>query len=328
MGRGRARRQSSHHGILVLDKPTGFTSQDAVNVVRRVAGTRRVGHTGTLDPIATGVLVILVGEATKLSEHLVGLGKEYEGVLRLGARSNTYDAEGEIEELPDAPRPPLDRLRALAAQWTGPIDQVPPPYSAVKIDGKKLYEYARKGEAVEAAPRPVTVDAYEITSMDSDLCRFRVACSSGTYVRSLVHELGEAAGCGALVQELRRTCVGDIRIDEAVTLDQLREAGPEGFSQFLLPMIDALTDWPIYHVGDNAAGWIRRGQAIPMALARLDEESQAKGVGTRAFLVHEGEDAFAIAVVRHAPPGKPPADLARHVGAWLQPEKLLLPSPE
>lgn len=327
MARGKARRQSAHHGILVVDKPEGFTSQDAVNIVRKAAQTRRVGHTGTLDPMATGVLVMVVGEASKLSEYLTGFDKAYEGELRLGAHSDTYDATGRVVVVPDAAIPSGDELRALAARWTGDIQQVPPPYSAVKVAGRKLYEYAREGEQVEARPRPVRVDEYAIDDPADGVARFRIRCSSGGYVRSLVHEVGQAAGCGALVQSLRRTAVGDIDISEAVRLDALREGGHDAFLEHLLPMVDACTHWPVYYVRPNEAGWLRRGQAIPASLAAIDSESAPVSLGGLCFLCPHGGDAMAVGKLVAAPPGKPPADLARHSGFWFQPVKLLCPDP-
>lgn len=323
MPKGSKRRSSFHHGIVVVDKPSGMTSQDVVNVVRRAAGTRRVGHTGTLDPLATGLLIVMLGEATKLSEYLVGHGKTYEGRMKLGVRSDTYDIEGTVETVAGAALPPLDRLRAIAAEFVGDIEQVPPPYSAVKVQGKKLYEYAREGKPVEAEPRAVTVHAYDILDVDGDTARFRVQCTSGTYVRSLVHELGARAGCGALVAELRRTAVGDFAIDEAVPLADIQNAAPEAFAQFVAPMMDAVPSWPIYHAGERAVMWLGRGQAIPSALCELDGESRPPRVGDLAYVCPLGHDAAAIARVLPAPPGAPPPELRKHVGFWLQPVKLL-----
>lgn len=319
-----SKKPSHCHGVLVVDKPSGMTSQDVVSVVRRVAQTRQVGHTGTLDPLATGLLVLLVGEATKLSEYIMGFDKTYEGAARLGVQSNTYDREGDIVPGPGGPLPTLARLNELAAQWTGDIDQTPPPYSAVKIAGKKLYEYARAGETIEAQARRVRVDEFALSDLAGDTVRYRVACSSGTYVRSLVHELGLAAGCGALVAELRRTRVGDFDIGEATTLDALKEMTPEQFNDVLLPIVDGLADWPAYFVVPEGQGWLRRGQAIPVSMCEPDPKSPPGRIGDLVFLQPPGRDAMAIARVVAAPPSKPPATLQRHVGAWLQPVKLFV----
>jgi len=324
----RSKKDSLHHGLVLVDKPAGMTSQDVVSAVRRLAATRRVGHTGTLDPMATGLLVILLGEAAKLSEYLVGFDKTYEGTMRLGATSDTYDLQGEVEEHADAKAPDLEALRKLTAPFTGEILQTPPPYSAVKVRGRKLYEYARAGETVEVEPRPIRVDEFEILEADGRSARFRVACSSGTYVRSLVHELGQSAGCGAVVESLRRTRVGDISIDEAATLQELETAGAGKFGEYVLPMVDALTDWPIYAIGDTAAMWVKRGQAIPTSLAKLDPESRPAAIGDGVFLCPFGGDALAVAKVVPAPPSRPPAELNRHTGMWFQPVKLLTPVEE
>jgi len=328
MPKGSKKRASFFHGIVVVDKPTGMTSQDVVNVVRRAAGTRRVGHTGTLDPLATGLLILMLGEATKLSEYLVGYDKVYEGRMKLGVRSDTYDIEGKMEPGGGAAIPPLDRLREIAAEFVGDIDQVPPPYSAVKLHGKKLYEYAREGETVEVEPRAVTVRAFDILDVRDDTAGFRVHCTSGTYVRSLVHELGAKAGCGAVVAELRRTAVGDFAIDEAVTLDTLRDAKPESFAEFVTPMMDAVPSWSVFHAGERAVMWLRRGQAIPSSLCELDGDSQPPRIGNHVYVCPLGGDAVAIAKVLPAPPGAPPAELRSHVGFWLQPVKLLAPESE
>ena len=318
-----SKRLSKFHGLLVVDKPTDMTSQDVVNVVRRVAGTRRVGHTGTLDPLATGLLLVLVGEATKLSEYMVGFDKVYEGTLRLGVQSNTYDCQGEVVPGPGGAIPDEKTLHSLAQKYTGPIDQVPPPYSAVKVRGKKLYEYARAGVEVEAAARRVTISEFTIDRLDGDTAHFRIACTSGTYVRSLVHDVGQDAGCGALVETLRRTGVEDFHEDEAVTLDALQEGGEEGIASVLLPMLDAVTAWPIYHVQKVGIEWLRRGQAIPMALTQVDSESIEGRLGDLVFLCPLGGDACAVAKIVPTPPSKPPATLSRFAGLWLQPVKVL-----
>ncbi|MBI5155359.1 tRNA pseudouridine(55) synthase TruB [Candidatus Poribacteria bacterium] len=310
--------------MLVVDKPIGMTSQDVINAVRRVSGTRRVGHTGTLDPLATGLLIVLLGEAVKLSEYLIRFDKEYEGTLRLGVQSDTYDEQGEVVPGPGGAIPSLDRLRELASPMTGDILQTPPPYSAVKVAGKKLYEYAREGEQVEVEPRPVRVHLFELEDLEGDTARFRIACTSGTYVRSLVHELGQAAGCGAIVTGLRRTRVGDIAITEALTLSQIEAAGEDGLEESVVPMTDALTSWPIHYVGESAAAWVRRGQAIPDSLGYWEANSPRARMGGLVFLCPAEEDAMAIARVVPAPSGSPPTELRGYSGSWLQPVKLFV----
>ncbi|MEO8376731.1 MAG: tRNA pseudouridine(55) synthase TruB, partial [Candidatus Sumerlaeota bacterium] len=213
---------SEYHGVLLVDKPAGITSHDVVDRVRKVFGTRRVGHAGTLDPGATGLLVMLLGEATKISEYLIGCDKSYEGTMQLGVVSDTYDAEGEIKPGAGKTLPrKMDDLQEFASDLTGDIDQVPPAYSAKKVAGKKLYEYARQGNVPEIESREITVSDFEILTYEGDKAEFGVDCSSGTYVRSLVHSLGEAAGCGAILIELRRTDVGPFGIEDAHTLENL-----------------------------------------------------------------------------------------------------------
>lgn len=319
-----SKRLSRFHGVVVVDKPTGMTSQDVVNVIRRVSGTRRVGHTGTLDPLATGLLLVLVGEATKLSEYMVGFDKVYEGTMRLGMQSDTHDSAGEIVAGPGGGIPPIERLRELAKPLTGDLQQVPPAFSAVKVRGKKLYEYARAGEVVEAEPRDVHVSEFSIMDVDGDTATFRIACSSGTYVRTLVNDIGQAAGCGALVASLRRTAIADFTLDEAATLEKLQEGGLESFGEFVLPMLDTVTRWPIYYVGEDGQMWLKRGQAIPSALGTIDKDSQPARMNENIFLCPPGQDALAVAKVIPAPPSRPPAQLARHVGMWFQPVKLLV----
>jgi len=318
-----SKRQSLYHGILIVDKPAGMTSQDVVNVVRRAAGTRRVGHTGTLDPLATGLLIVMLGEATKLSEYLMGYDKAYEGTMRIGVRSDTYDVEGTLEETGYQGDLTLERLQELAAGCTGDVMQTPPAYSAVKVQGKKLYEYARAGAPVEVEPRPVTVHSYEVLDLVGTEATFRVKCSAGTYVRSLVHDVGELAGCGAVVKELRRTENGDFRMEEAIDLERVRATPLEAFGDLVTPMLDAIPAWSVYFVAEKGAMWVARGQAIPVALAELDSESKPPRLGDFVFISRISGDAIAVSQVVPVPPGNPPADLKRHTGLWLQPVKLL-----
>jgi len=207
-------------GLVLVDKPGGMTSHDVVNRVRRSLGTRKVGHAGTLDPMATGLLVLGVGRATRLLRYLSGLDKDYEGAGRLGEETDTLDADGTITRTGpvDVDRASLDR--ALAG-LTGDLEQRPPAYSAVKVGGEAMYRAARRGEAVEAAPRAVHVAAFEVMSFDGRDFGFRTTVSSGTYVRVLVADAGTALGCGAHLIALRRTRVGPFSIDEAGPLDDL-----------------------------------------------------------------------------------------------------------
>jgi tRNA pseudouridine55 synthase len=202
--------------LLLIDKPPGVTSHDVVDAVRRALSVRKVGHAGTLDPMATGLMLVCVGRATRLLRYLSGLGKSYEGSARLGVETDTLDAEGAVlsESEVDVGEP---ALLAAFASLTGEIEQIPPAHSAVKVGGRKLYEAARKGEVLEAPPRQVRIDSYELVSFASPSFDFRVACSSGTYIRSLVADTGRALDCGAHLTALRRTAIARFTVAEATT---------------------------------------------------------------------------------------------------------------
>lgn len=203
-------------GVLVVDKPTGPTSHDVVARTRRVLGIRRVGHCGTLDPLATGVLVLCVGPMTRFSRWLTGGDKEYEACFRLGATSDTDDALGEITETPGAKPMPRSGIETVLKRFLGVIDQVPPEHSAVRVRGVRSYHRARRGEATGLVARPVRIDRFEITGYEPPRLRVRVQCGQGTYIRSLARDLGRALGCGGLVEQLRRLRVGALTIRDAV----------------------------------------------------------------------------------------------------------------
>lgn len=210
--------------VLPVDKPAGITSHDVVALVRRALGTRKVGHTGTLDPFATGLLLICVGPATRLSEYLLGLPKTYLATARLGITTSTLDLEGEVQEerpIPDelAAEDVEDVLRSLR----GEILQVPPQFSAKKVAGEAMHRRARRGESVELAPVPVTVYSLELLGRDGPLVEFSTNCSGGTYVRALARDLGEGLGCGAHLTALRRTAIGEFSVDEALTVEELQD---------------------------------------------------------------------------------------------------------
>ncbi|MFM1920344.1 MAG: hypothetical protein RLZZ303_1978 [Candidatus Hydrogenedentota bacterium] len=228
-------------GILLVDKPSGMTSHDVVDRVRKAAGTRRVGHTGTLDPNATGLLVLCLGKATRLSEHLTGLDKTYEGTMRLGITTDSYDSDGEVVQERPVPELTLEQIQAICDRFTGAIEQLPPMVSAVKVGGERLYKIARKGEVVERQPRKVTVHEFKVLEYNAPDALIRVRCTSGTYVRALCHDVGEILGCGAILSSLRRTQVGRHSVADAATLDDL--TSPEVVRERLMPMGQAL-DFP------------------------------------------------------------------------------------
>ncbi len=222
-------------GILVIDKPLGITSHDVVGRVRRKFSTKRVGHAGTLDPLATGVLVVAVGPATRFLQYLPLEPKEYVFKVKFGIETTTQDAEGDIVAEKGVPENLLAEIERFLPDFRGSIQQIPPMYSAVKKDGKPLYALARKGETIERDPRNVFIYKYEIVQSDGDEVTFLCECSGGTYVRTLAHDMGQNVGCGAHVIELRRTRVGGFTIDCAT---QLEDATPLD----LIQLKDALTD--------------------------------------------------------------------------------------
>ncbi len=217
-----------YDGALVINKPTGRTSHDIVDAVRHLAGFRQVGHLGTLDPLATGVLVLLLGKATRLVRFYTGRRKRYTAAFRFGFATNTYDSEG-VAQGPDS-APALDRavLEHYAAESVGRFDQMPPIFSAKKVQGRPAYELARKNEVVELKPASVEVFEYRLTGLEGSIARFAVECSSGTYIRSLVHDMGQRVGCGAHLVEICRTAVGEFSLEQALTIEELADSARAG----------------------------------------------------------------------------------------------------
>jgi tRNA pseudouridine55 synthase len=223
---------SGPEGLLNIDKPAGITSHDVVAHVRRVTGVRRVGHAGTLDPIATGVLLVGVGRTTRLIEYLVGRPKTYEARLKLGQATNTYDTEGEVVAERPFAHITTEEIETHLAAFRGQIEQQPPIYSAIKKDGQPLYKLARQGIEIEVPTRQVTIYALEMLTYEAPFLDLRVTCSAGTYIRSLAHDLGQALGCSAHLTGLRRTAIGDFGVETAVSLSDLT---PDNLTDYLLP---------------------------------------------------------------------------------------------
>jgi tRNA pseudouridine55 synthase len=232
-------------GALVVNKPIGKTSHDIVDAVRHLAGFRQIGHLGTLDPLATGVLVLLLGKATRLVRFYAGRRKRYDAGFRFGYATSTFDSEG-APLGPDAP-PPLDRevLERLAAESLGRFDQMPPLFSAKKVHGRPAYELARKNQPVELKPASVELFEYHLTEIEGPVARFSIECSSGTYIRSLAHDMGQKIGCGAHLSEICRTAVGEFALDQAIEMDELAQAKREGkFQSCLIGIENLLQDFP------------------------------------------------------------------------------------
>jgi len=220
-------------GILVVDKPLGVTSHDVVAYVRRRFRIKKVGHAGTLDPGATGVLVLLLGKATKLSGTFLNQDKEYEAVLRLGTRTDSGDLDGKVISMGEVSAT-ADEITSVIKSFQGEIEQIPPMFSAKKIDGKKLYKFARKGIEIEREPRKVTIKEIQITNIAVPEIAFRVVCTKGTYIRKLAEDIGEKIGCGAVLAGLRRTRSGDIGLTSAVTVDELSGMDRKTFDENIL----------------------------------------------------------------------------------------------
>ena len=256
-------------GVLIIDKPQGPTSHDIVSQIRRALREKKVGHTGTLDPMATGVLPLVLGRATKLARYLTGGDKVYHATISLGVTTKTLDAEGEIV-LTRPVQATRDDIEAALPQFRGEIAQIPPMYSAKKIDGQKLYELARKGVEIEREAKAVHVHTFKLLDYTAPELTVEVACSAGTYVRVLAHDLGEALGCGAFLKALRRTAAGPFHIADAITLDAALEA-PEQALQRVLPLSHALAALPRINMPGDIARMVTTGYQLSVAdLRTLD----------------------------------------------------------
>ena len=292
------------NGLLIIDKPQGMTSHDVVARARRLLREKRIGHAGTLDPMATGVLVLCIGHGTRLSEYLLGEDKAYEGVITLGQRTNTDDAEGEVIATRPVPDITDDMLRALEAQFSGEIEQVPPQFSAIHKGGQRAYALARRGETVEMDARRVTVRSIRLATRDNDDAAvvhrpssivISVACSSGTYIRSLARDIGEVLGCGGHLSALRRTQAGTFTLTDAVTLAQIEATARDNTAaSLLLPMDRAVAAWPEVVLDEEGARKVLHGQMIPLTPAlSLQERVQ----GGEFWRVYDDKRVF-IAVAR------------------------------
>ncbi len=249
-------------GVLIVNKPGGMTSHDVVARVRRF-GEKSVGHLGTLDPMATGVLPLVLGRFTRLAQFYNESDKRYEGVIQFGWATNTYDAEGEPSCAPQMVRLGLEEVRAAAKEFTGPIDQYPPPFSAKKIAGIPAHRLARKGQPVNLQPKRVEIKELEITSFDGQRAHFKAWLSSGTYLRSLAHDMGKKLGPSAHLAELTRTAVREFTLDEACTLDDIEKARvPEGITELCIHPRLVLPEFPAVVASPESAARIRHGAAV------------------------------------------------------------------
>lgn len=287
----RKRKGRAVNGVLLLDKAAGITSNKALQEVKHLFRAAKAGHTGSLDPLATGMLPICLGEATKISAFLLDADKRYRVVCQLGVTTTTGDADGEILQSRDCSGVTIKQVEKLVPEFSGSISQVPPMYSAVKHEGQRLYALAREGIEVERKPRTVQIYELLVHSLHDGRLDLEVACSKGTYVRTLVEDIGEALGCGAHVVELRRLSVGPFEGD-MVTIDELRAAieadetgGLGALDRFLKPIDSGIADWPDVHLDPDAAFYMRQGQPIQVPHAptegwvRIYDQSRFLGVG-------------------------------------------------
>ena len=272
------------NGILLLDKPSGMTSHDAVQQIRKMTRQRRVGHTGTLDPLATGLLVICIGNATKVARFISEMDKTYQAQVCLGRSSETFDSEGVTEEQSAAEVPEFGRaeLEEVLSEFTGLISQKVPAYSAVRVDGKRLYKLARGGVAVETPEREIEIKDIKLRSYDLPYLELEVTCSKGTYVRSLAHEIGSRLGCGGYLSQLRRTQVGELTLDRALTLEQAGEHSSAGTMEKQLLSCDQVLDYAAIQIRDEFREYVVSGRE-----PRKEDILNVEGIfttGDRIFL--------------------------------------------
>ncbi len=277
------------NGVIVINKEKGYTSFDVVACLRRILSTRKIGHTGTLDPDAVGVLPVCVGSATKAVDLLTATEKEYIATVQLGSETDTQDASGTVLRTAEVAVIEAD-IRRVVGEFVGEIDQIPPMYSAIKQDGKKLYELARAGKTVERKPRRITVHEIEVLEFDLAHHRFtmRVACSKGTYIRTLCQDIGEALGCYAHMAELCRTKTGAFSLKEALTLKEVEDAIEQGDTSFLMPVDRVFEEIPALILSAKESDMVRHGVRI-----------RAKGFleGARCRMYDESGEFLAVSVV-------------------------------
>jgi tRNA pseudouridine55 synthase len=258
------------HGVIVVNKPEGWTSHDAVNKIRRLAGTRRVGHLGTLDPMATGVLPLVVGAATRLARFYTRNEKTYDAVIRFGYATDTYDREGTPTSPITEPTVTREELEPLLDQFRGPIRQTPPPISAKKVGGMPAYRLTRRNIAVELEPVEITVHSLELLECEGAEARVIVSCSAGTYLRAVAHDAGKLLGCGGFLKTLVRTRSGDFTLEQARTIPELESLAGEGrLAEALIPAANLLPEFPSEYVDPATAGFIRQGRDFRVSPFRV-----------------------------------------------------------
>ncbi len=278
-------------GFIVLDKPYDMSSNDALQKVKRLMNAKKAGHTGSLDPLATGILPLCLGEATKLSQFLLDADKAYEVVAQLGVQTTTGDQEGEVIKQMDIPADWLAKLPAVLTQFMGKTQQIPSMFSAIKYQGKPLYEYARKGIEVPREPRDINLYELEIISNTEDTVTLHMRCSKGTYVRTLVEDIAIALGTCGVVKDLKRTQAGPYTQADMVTLEQLQQTletdGYPGLDRYVKSLDSALSDWPAISLNSVASHYLKQGQAI--RVNALPDEGYVRLLSEQAVLLGIGE---------------------------------------
>ena len=291
-------------GVLVIDKPAGMTSHDVVAAVRRILHIRQIGHYGTLDPFATGVLPLSIGKATRFAQFYLKSRKAYQGAIRFGFSTDTYDATGKATSEPVDARPEAKAIERAFQEFTGRIRQLPPPFSAKRVKGVRAYELARRHEPVDLEPVDVEIYAFELLGVEEQLARFAVECSGGTYVRSLAHDVGRKLGCAAHLASLRRTAVAEFKESQAAGLDEVQRLADEGtVTKAIIPLEALLPDCPALVVRGGEEKSVRNGRAFELAQAlradrglRPDQAGHAPAISVLKVL---NADRRLIAVARH-----------------------------
>ncbi|PID58787.1 tRNA pseudouridine(55) synthase TruB [candidate division KSB3 bacterium] len=266
------------NGVLLIDKTAGMTSHDVVRELRKLYAMKKIGHAGTLDPFATGLLILCLGKATKSLQYIVECDKEYEAMMKLGETTNTQDLTGTVLEQRTVPANARSELERLRSSFVGEISQIPPMFSARKVNGQRLYALARAGKTIERKARTVRIESLIIHDVSLPYVSFRIVCSKGTYVRTFAHDLGEALGCGAHLTRLRRTRIGRFQVHEAYSLAQLAEKQPGAErAQTLRPVDTVLQDFPALTLNKDAAARVRYGAELQYLSPHCTREIAAAG---------------------------------------------------
>jgi len=274
LARRRRLRGRDISGLLLLDKPKGVSSNEALQQVKRIYNAQKAGHTGSLDPLASGLLPICFGESTKFSNYILTADKTYSAVCQLGATTTTGDEEGEIVSRFDVPPLNEESVTRVLESFLGESEQVPPMYSALKQNGQPLYKLARQGIEVEREARQIWIDSISLNSISENQIDFNVSCSKGTYIRTLAEDIGTKLGCGAYVTELRRIDLGVFTIEQSVSLEKLNQLRDEkafvALDDYLLPVEEALIDWPKITLTNDSAFYVKQGQAVQVSKAPVE----------------------------------------------------------